>query len=290
MGCLTGGGLRAQHYVGVRAGYGAGGQTRFYPPEDNGLVWGLYSGGVSWKYYSYERYIGAVEMDVEYFQRAFMRKRRYTYEENEKSQMYYRRYINSVMVPMIWQPHFYFFQRTMRVSLNLGVTFSYNIKSPREEWFDREGNLTGSNSYTMKLTRDNRFGFGLMGGGALGFLVGRFEIMGEARYYFDYGDLLKNRNVYEANPLRSPIDNVNVSIGVYYRLGKGGILSPPSKKTAAKIQQKAERRAAAAKPPEPEIRKPEPEPVPAPVPETAPSVEPQEESTPTAPVEEAKPE
>ena len=255
MSCLTGGGLCAQHYVGVRTGYG-GGQVRIYPPEDNGLVWGLYSGGVSWKYYSHERYVGAVEVDFEYFQRAFQRKRKYSFEENEKSKVYYQRYVNSVMVPVIWQPHFYFFQRSTRVFLNFGLTFSYNINS-RDERFDQEGKIVESGSYTMSLTRDNRFGYGLMGGAGLGFLVGRFEIMGEARYHFGYADILKNRNIYEKNPLRSPLDNVNISIGAYYRLGKGGILSPPSKRTAEKMQQAAERRAAAVKPLEPANKKTE---------------------------------
>ena len=250
--CLTGSGLRAQHYVGVRGGYG-GGQIRTYPLEEKGIVWGLYSGGVSWKYYSNERYVGGVQADVEFLQRAYLRKYSY-WEDTMRLKGNDQRYINSVMTSLIWQPHFYFFQRTTRVFLNAGFTISYNINS-RTERIDAHGTVLESAPYQMTLTRDNLFGYGLMGGAGLGFLFGRFEVMAEGRYHFGYADILKNRNKYEANPLRSPIDNINVSIGVYYRLGQGGILSPPGKRVAEKMQQKAEQRAEGAKPDKPDKQK-----------------------------------
>lgn len=244
--------LAAQHYIGVRAGYG-GGSVRVFPAEENGLTWGLYSGGVSWKYYSHDRFVGGVQVDVEYFQRAMKRELTYARLPDDTTTTY-TRYINSVMVPLIWQPHLYFFGRSMRVYMNFGLTFSYNINS-YYEWrseiyapYGEPVNLLERGNYEMRLTRDNRFGYGLMGGAGIGYLLGRFEFQVEARYYFGYSDILRNRNIYEENPLRSPLDNINVSVGVYYRLGRGGILSPPGKNAAEKIRQREERRAARREP------------------------------------------
>ena len=227
----------AQHYVGVRAGYGSG-SVRIFPPTETGMIWGLYSGGISWKYYSRVKYVGAVEADFEFMQRGYKEliKGGFSYLPNDTTTTYHRS-INSLMLPLIWQPHFYFFQRTMRVFINLGLTFSYNIDS-RYEWHSEWSGLLESKPYPMEITRDNRWGYGLCGGAGMGFLMGRFELMFEGRYYFGYSDILKNRNKYEGNPLRSPLDNINISVGLYWRLGKGGILSAPSDRVAEKLRRK----------------------------------------------------
>ena len=68
--------------------------------------------------------------------------------------------------------------------------------------------------------RDNKMGYGLVAGAGLGFYVGRFEFVVEARYWFGYSDILKNHTKYEGNPMRSPMDQLNLSLGVFYRLGK----------------------------------------------------------------------
>ena len=227
--------VRAQHYVGVRGGFG-GGTCAFFPKEETGTVWGLYSGGVSWKYYSRERYIGGIEVDALLMQQGF---RQYTTFDKlpTDTTTYMDRTVNSVMVPIFWQPHFYFFRRSVRVFINLGVTFSYNIDS-HYSWYSKIEGLLESHDYPMKLTRDNRWGYGLCGGGGIGVSLKRFELLVEGRYYFGYGDILRNRNKYEGNPLRSPLNSIQVSAGLYYRLGKGGILAPPSKRVAEKIRRR----------------------------------------------------
>ena len=54
------------------------------------------------------------------------------------------------------------------------------------------------------------------------------------RYYFGYSDILKNRNRYYDNgldgtenpfyytPIRSPLDNLSISVGVAFRIGRAG--------------------------------------------------------------------
>ena len=44
---LWSGRLQAQHYIGVRGGWG-GGSVRFQPVRETGIHWGLYSGGLSY--------------------------------------------------------------------------------------------------------------------------------------------------------------------------------------------------------------------------------------------------
>lgn len=240
---LGAGGVRAQHYVGIRAGYGSG-SVRIFPPTETGMIWGLYSGGVSWKYYSPVKYVGAVEADLEFMQRGYkeLMKGGFPYLPDDTTTTYHRT-VNSLMLPLIWQPHFYFFKRTMRVFINLGLTFSYNIDS-RYEWHSEWSGLLESKPYRMELTRDNRWGYGLCGGAGIGFLLGRLELMFEGRYYFGYSDILKNRNKYEDNPLRSPLDNINISVGLYWRLGKGGILSAPSDRVAEKLRRREKKQMA----------------------------------------------
>ena len=217
----------AQHYVGVRAGYG-GATSRFYPDRDMKYLWGLYNGGISWKYYSRERVVGAVQVDVELLQRGYKIK-----ESSYADTSYYIRRLNSVIVPFAWQPHVYFFDRKLRVYFNAAVTLSYNfdateeytsqLNSPQKPNYDER-------KYDFILNRDNRFGYGLMGGLGFGYLTGRFEFFFEGRYHFGYADIMRNLNIYPGNPLRSPLDNINFSFGAYYRLGKGDILAPRSVK------------------------------------------------------------
>lgn len=229
--------VSAQHYVGVRGGYG-GGSSRFYPKVDMGTVWGLYNAGVTWKYYSKEKYVGGLEADLLYMQQGYERLSEQYSIHNDPADTtgYYRRKVNTIMLPFFWQPHTYMFQRKMRVFLNLGVTFSYVLSQTEETGSKIHGSF-GKNDYKMKTTRDNRWGYGLCGGGGVGWAFGKFEVVGEVRYYIGYSDIMKNENKYEGNPLRSPLDGLQGSVAIYYRLGNEGILSKPSKKVEAKMKE-----------------------------------------------------
>lgn len=235
VGALAFGSAFGQHYVGAKVGYGSG-SVRLFPQQETGMIWGMYSGGLSWKYYSTEKYVGGVQVDLEFMQKGYKHLKPYAPMPEDTTTMYYR-YVNSVQLPLIWQPHVYLFNRSLRVFLNLGLVFSYNIDSHYKWTSDQEG-LIEEGTYDMILVRDNRWGYGLCGGFGMSVLMNRFEIMAEGRYYYGYSDILKNRNKYADNPLRSPLDNINISIGMYYRLGKGGLLSAPSKRAAARMLKK----------------------------------------------------
>ena len=150
------GSASAQHYIGVMGGWG-GGSARFKPAKETGYEWGLYSGGLSYKFYSDTKYVGAIEIDLMFTQKGF------NYDLAFESDESYHRRINAIELPLIWQPHFYLFQRHARFFINLGIQVSYNLSST----YSRVSKTTGileSGKYAMQLNRDNRFGYGLCGG------------------------------------------------------------------------------------------------------------------------------
>ena len=94
--------LHAQHYLGVRGGWG-GGSARFTPARETKLEWGLYSGGLSYKFYTAQKYVGGIQIDLQYMGRGF------AYDLQSKSDSSYHRTINSFELPFMWQPHIYVF-------------------------------------------------------------------------------------------------------------------------------------------------------------------------------------
>ena len=244
-------GVQAQHFVGARAGYGSG-TSSFYPPQDMGSVWGLYSGGVSWKYYSPEKYLGGIEIDALFMQQGFKRFSKTLMDSYFPGQGdttgYEKRTINSIMVPIFWQPHLYMFNKQARIFLNLGVTFSYNISS-RQEFGSKINGTVEANDYEMRTVRDNRWGYGLCGGGGFGWQTGRVEIFGECRYYLGYSDVLKNRSKYPYNPIRSPLNGLQISFGAFIQIGKPGILSDPGARRGERLKKRDAERLEESAPP-----------------------------------------
>ena len=219
---------QAQHVFGVKGGWGAS-TARFYPKQEMRMMWGGYTGGVTWRHYTAERFVGAVGADIEFMKRGYSYYPYFSSENPETKALRYTRHINSVLVPIVWQPHFYLADFRLRVYIDLAVTFAYNISSTYVN------ELQGTaGTYNFKLVRDNRWNYGLAGGAGFALLFGRIEAGVRARYYFGYADVMRNRNKYYDNstdglenpfrltPLRSPIDNINVSVTLAYRLSKDG--------------------------------------------------------------------
>lgn len=231
--------LAAQHYIGIKGGYGSM-MGRFYPSFESHMIWNRYTAGVAWKYYSEQKIWGGVSAEFEYQQRGYRLFETETVVSDTTSYLSRTRTVNSLTVPLIWQPHLYLFNRNVRFFLNLGVTFTYNLGigdkmtvfthnvDPNDKTIVTTSTVT--TPYTMITARDNRFNYGLCGGAGLGLLFGRWEGFFEARYYFGMSDILRKRTKYtfnEQGTIRSELDNLYFNIGVFYRLGKGGIKAPP---------------------------------------------------------------
>lgn len=213
----------AQHYVGIKGGYGSS-DVRLYPSWKTPMELGMLSGGLVWRYYSEPtaaqptlKYTGGISMELQYLQRG------YKYESLTNENHTYSRRINTLMVPFIWQPHISMAQERLRLFLNLGVTFNYNLSSTYHTYVTESGETVESGDYEMLLVRDNRWGYGLCGGlGAEVKIAGRVSLFVEGRYDFGYSDILKAQTKYPPNTFqRSPMDNITVSVGFFYRLGKG---------------------------------------------------------------------
>lgn len=224
----------AQHTLGFTAGYGMG-TGRFQPQQEMRAQWGLYSGGLTWRYYGKQRIVGAFGLDLEFLQQGFSFAMNASQVEEKKDYIYYTRHINTVMLPVVWAPHFYMIRNHVRVYLEAAATFSYNLSSTYENaQAQASGNPDWKGTYPFKLPRDNRWGYGLAGGGGIAFLIGRMELNFRARYYFGYSDIVRNRNRYADNaddgpenpfwstPTRSPLDNLMISVGLSYRFNKEG--------------------------------------------------------------------
>lgn len=229
----------AQHYVGVKGGYGAA-SGRFYPKYETSMTWGKYTGGVMWKYYSAQQVVGGVSAELEFQQRGYR-----LYEglvSDTTSYIAKTRTVSSITLPLIWQPHLYLANRHIRVFLNAGVTFSYNLGINDKmtvfnyNYNESTGQATTSTTttdYTMIRARDNRWNYGLCGGLGFGVLFGRWEVFAEARYYYGMSDILRNKTKYtfnEQGTIRSELDNLFVNVGFFIRIGQGGIKAPPLKR------------------------------------------------------------
>ena len=124
-------GASAQHTLGFTAGYGMG-NGRFQPQQEMRAMWGMYSGGLSWRYYGTQRFVGGFGIDLEFLQQGFSFAPNASLVEEKKDYLYYSRHINSVVLPIVWQPHVYMFRNHVRVYFEAAATFSYNFSSTYE--------------------------------------------------------------------------------------------------------------------------------------------------------------
>ncbi|MFI3316151.1 MAG: PorT family protein [Rikenellaceae bacterium] len=231
--------LQAQNTFGIAQGIGSG-FVRAYPSIESKSVYGLSTTSFMWRNYSSELNLGCVGVDVEIMQRGFAYAPYTTTNNTDDDRtasdlLYYYRYINSIMVPLIWQPYVYMFDNRVRVFADAAVTFSYNYSSTyQNDLYNSYGynDPAWEGEYDMREERDNKWGYGLAFGGGITYIIDRIEIQASMRYYFGYSDILKNRNKYYSNttdgpenpfsytPQRSPLDNFNFKFGVSYRVGK----------------------------------------------------------------------
>lgn len=228
----------AQHTLTLTGGTGVA-TARFYPSEKTKWMWGSETFGLSWRFYSEKpRFVGAVGVDLEYMERGFNLGYTYTSEfvgegddrKEIRHYKFYNRKINSVMLPLVWQPHVYAARNRLRIFIEAAFVLSYNISSHYSYQDDRYP----AGDYEWKVPRDNRFGYGLSAGLGFAVLVHRVEIGFKAKYNFGYSDIMKNRNKYYSSstdgrenpfyytPLRSPLDNINVMLTVGWRFNKRG--------------------------------------------------------------------
>lgn len=228
-----------KQYFGIKGGWGEG-DIRLYPHWTSPPVWGKWNGGIFWVYYGggkdnhylYDHVSGGVCVELEFLQRGFQ----YAALDRNTKRYTYGRHINSIMLPIMWQPHIFTLDERLRLFLNAGITASFNINSTEYYIDNLSGEVVDTYDYEFQTVRDNRFGYGLVVGLGGGWNFERIELMMEARYYFGYSDIVKRKTIYSGTQfLRSPLDNINLSIGVAYHWNHSGAWAKsPAQRAAAK--------------------------------------------------------
>ena len=94
------------------------------------MLFGTADMGLSWRYYSLPRFVGAVGADLEFIQRGFSYGYAYSLVPDEKGNeqrqyYYYTRRLNSVMLPLVWQPHVYLMKNQKSCMIGRMVRASY---------------------------------------------------------------------------------------------------------------------------------------------------------------------
>ena len=77
-------------------------------------------------------FVGAVGADLELMQRGFSYGYTYSSTMTEegveiRDYSYYTRKMNTIMLPLVWQPHFYVAKRHVKIYLEAAFTVSYNF-------------------------------------------------------------------------------------------------------------------------------------------------------------------
>ncbi len=242
----------AQNVVGVTGGYGSS-TDAIYPVQKSRTLYGLPNFGVSWRNYTAERYVGCFGIDLEYMQRGFSYAPYASYYEEGETLLYYTRKINTILVPIVWQPHVYVFDRRVRAFFEAAATFSYDFSSTYDNEYAEVNfgdNYETSGDYDYLKARDNNFGYGLSFGGGLALLFGRYEVMARVRYYWGLSDVVRNRNKYYSNnldgaenpfsltPIRSSINSLMLNFGLGYRFDPDGFKSWRAKRVKVKMGSK----------------------------------------------------
>lgn len=204
--------VKVDHYVGVRGGYALG-SVRFEPTRQTEYKMGLIVGGLVYKFdVPKQKYVGCIEADLNWSQKGYRVHRYYDSEE-----VYERKY-NTIEIPILWQPYLPLGKSGSRFYLSAGPYVSYAFSSSFREYNMVTEEVYSEGKYEYDPTRDNRWEYGVTVGG--GFLIGikRFSISAEFRYNIGLSDTFKGVTKYEGNPFRSPTDQMNVTVGLNYKI------------------------------------------------------------------------
>ena len=146
------------------------------PKQEMKPIWGRSSFGLSWRYYGRQRVVGGFGIDLEFLQQGFSFAPNASTIEDEKDYRYYTRKLNTLVLPIVWQPHVYMFRRRVRIYGEAAATFSYNFSSTYENEVAKDaGEADWKGNYRYKTPRDNRWGYGLAGGGGIAVLFRQFD-------------------------------------------------------------------------------------------------------------------
>ncbi len=239
--------LQVDHYVGIRGGYGMG-NARFEPQRQTEWHQGLYEFGVLYKLdVPKQKYVGTMEFGINYSEKG------YVVHQGTDSEIVDSRKYSTLQLPILWQPYLPLGRGGSRFYLTAGPVVSYALKSTYRIYNYTTDETIEEGPYEYSSVRDNRWEYGLIfGGGFIVNLGGGLRITLEGRYNITLSDTYKSVTKYSDNPFRSPVDQINVTAGILYRI-------PNKKFDRAVSEQSVPARERRQKAPEPEVAVPGPE-------------------------------
>lgn len=204
--------VKVDHYIGIRGGY-AMGNARFEPTRQTEMKTGLIVGGLVYKFdVPKQKYVGCIEADINWSQRGY---RVHQYFDSEEVS---ERKWNTIEIPILWQPYLPLSKGGTRFYLSAGPYFSYAFSSTFRDYNEATGETFSSGTYEYDPVRDNRWEYGVTFGAGMFFAIKRFSVTAEFRYNIGLSDLYKGVTKYEGNPFRSPTDQMNITVGVNYKV------------------------------------------------------------------------
>lgn len=204
--------VKVDHYIGIRGGY-AMGNARFEPTRQTEMKMGLILGGLVYKFdVPSQKYVGCIEADINWSQRGYLVHQYFDSEEVSERKW------NTIEIPILWQPYLPLSKGGTRFYLSAGPYFSYSFSSTFRDYNKATGETFSSGKYEYDPVRDNRWEYGVTFGAGMLFAIKRFSVTAEFRYNIGLSDLYKGVTKYEGNPFRSPTDQMNITVGVNYKV------------------------------------------------------------------------
>ncbi len=197
--------LFAQQYFGVRGGYAISG-VNFNPYRQETTISGV-DFGLACKLYT-GRYMG-MQAELNMVQKG--------YEARDTTYA-----ASAIELPAMAQGHLKF--GAFRAFINAGFYMSYLLKEDTK--YENSSGISVTESYTFQ-DRDNRFEYGVIGGGGLGLEFSRFELQGEFRYQYGMNFWIKPRYQDEQTVFSNSTHMV-FSLSLFYRIGSAKQPAPIS--------------------------------------------------------------
>lgn len=207
--------VEIKHSIGFRAGYGMG-YGRFEPTRENQLHLGLLNGALVYLFdVPAQKYVGAIQIELGVMQKG------YSYLLYKESVDVISRDYTVIEIPVLWQPYLPLSRKNgSRFYLNAGPYVSYTLGGTFRDYNKETGVTAREGQYEYKPLRDNRWEYGIAAGAGFRVYMGqRVAFTFEYRYNIAMSDILKGVEKYPSNIFfRSPIDQMNISIGLLFKL------------------------------------------------------------------------
>lgn len=204
------------HYVGIRGGIGSG-TARFEPQKITSSYNGLKSFGLFYRFDAVEqKYVGCLEFSLNYMEKGFV------HETSFESGEFYSRKYSMIEFPILWQPYLPLSatNSASRIFLNVGPYLGYALKSQYRTYIDETDVTVNEGDYIYNISKDNYFEYGILIGGGFQVAIKRVALGLDFRYNIMLSDIMKNGNKYPGNPFRSPVDQMNLSFSLGYKINR----------------------------------------------------------------------